>query len=99
MLDVLLDLRREHQFTGEDVDAIDVGGRSNHADGADSRPSGHRTPGQVQHAVLRRGRRVPRPRRHRHVSTIRRCAIRRSTSVRRRVSMSIDSRSTPQRRR
>ena len=25
MLDVLLDLRREHQFTGEDVDAIDVG--------------------------------------------------------------------------
>jgi len=25
MLDVLLDLRREHQFTGEDVDAVDVG--------------------------------------------------------------------------
>jgi 2-methylcitrate dehydratase PrpD len=25
MLDVLLDLRREHQFTGKDVDAIDVG--------------------------------------------------------------------------
>jgi 2-methylcitrate dehydratase PrpD len=25
MLDVLLDLRREHQFAGEDVDAIDVG--------------------------------------------------------------------------
>jgi len=25
MLDVVLDLRREHQFTGEDVDAIDVG--------------------------------------------------------------------------
>jgi 2-methylcitrate dehydratase PrpD len=25
MLDVLLDLRRDHQFTGEDVDAIDVG--------------------------------------------------------------------------
>jgi 2-methylcitrate dehydratase PrpD len=25
MLDVLLDLRRDHQFTGEDIDAIDVG--------------------------------------------------------------------------
>jgi hypothetical protein len=41
--------------------------RSDHPHGSDSRPSDHRAPGQVQHAVLRRGRCRPRPCRHRHV--------------------------------
>ncbi len=66
-LDAILALRRREGSRRTRSSGVVVDVDRNHADGAHLRPAGDRARGQVQHGVLRRGRRGRWPRRHRHV--------------------------------
>ena len=68
-IDTLLDLRAEHRFTGDDVEAVEIGVDAVTPHRAHPRPAPDRPRGQVQQALLRRFRRRPRARRPRERSS------------------------------